>query len=136
MLHHFVAVKSFLHKVDCFCPGSEHSELIKINPADLISISYERRFSMINGWYVQVEVNEFVFYMSIEDLEHYYLQGYLFSQIDLELRLNYLHYQINDSLDRGDESKFIEATQSWNEFKRLKEHFEQTMKKSHEVSYW
>jgi hypothetical protein len=121
MVNHFIAVQSFLHQIDCFCPDKQHSDFVKINQTDIIRILNERTYNEVNGWYVLVEINYDCFYIAVEDLDHYNSQGLLYSELDLELQLNYLNFHIDESLDQADEGKFKEVSSRWLELKMLNE---------------
>ncbi|TYR72804.1 hypothetical protein FZC79_21480 [Rossellomorea vietnamensis] len=121
MVNHYIAVQSFVHKIDCFCPGKEHSDKIKVSQGDIISFQYERTYNMVNGWYVLVQVNHSSFHIAVEDLTHYYLQGLFYTETDLELQINYLNFCVNKALDLNDEGKFKEAAEKWIEVKEYRE---------------
>ncbi|WP_046175702.1 hypothetical protein [Domibacillus indicus] len=134
MPNYYIAVQSFLHQIDCSCPDKEHSDTVKIDQGDIISVYYERTHTTVDGWFVLIEVNQRRFYISINDLERYYSQGFLFSGLDIELQLNYLKFHIDESLDHADEGKFKETSKKWTEAKMYNEKLEAAAKSSMEVS--
>lgn len=132
MVNHFIAVQSFLHRIECFCPDKVHEEIVKINQADIIRVLPEGTY--IKGWYLLVEINHHCFYIAIEDLEYYYSNGLLYSKLDIELELNYLNYLIDESLDLADEGKFKEISKEWIKVKRCNEKLEAAEKSSIEAA--
>jgi hypothetical protein len=117
-----IAVKTFDHQVDCFCPDAEHSEVVTIHKGDIIEISSERKYTVINGWYALIVINQRCsFYMAVEDLEWYFLKEQIASMLDVDLQMNYYHFKINQALDEGDEESFMSFTEKMNESNELKE---------------
>ena len=71
MFGHYIAGKTFSHKIDCFCPGGHHADVLKIQKGDLINVTNERKFTM-HGWYFLIGFNDIcMFYMALADLEQY-----------------------------------------------------------------
>ncbi len=121
MNRHFIAVQSFCHQTDCYCPGAIHSELLRIEQADIIKVTNERKYTAHNGWYYMVVLgDEYYFYMAISDLEQYYARGQLFSPEDIEWKMNYLNCQVDQSLDRKDEVRFRYVSKQLIEANKLK----------------
>jgi hypothetical protein len=118
----YIAVKTFDHQVDCFCPDAVHSEVITIHRGDIIEITPERKYTVINGWYALVFINQsFSFYMAVEDIEWYFTKEQLISMLDVDLQINYLQYKINQALDEGDEISFMNFTEKMNDSNEMKE---------------
>jgi hypothetical protein len=116
MVQHFIAVKTFGHQIDCFCPGGDHADFLTINKSDVIEITNARKFTIGSGWYFLVVINsQRFFYMALEDLDKYFMEEQLLSILDIELKVNYLHFQVDQALDIGDEASFLNYT------KKLKE---------------
>jgi hypothetical protein len=111
MLRHFIALKTFGHQIDCFCPGGEHADKIIIHKGDIIEVTKERNFIEGNGWYFLIGINDqSFFYMAIDELELYCKNERLVSMLDIDLRINYLQFKINQSLDSGDKASFVKYT--------------------------
>jgi hypothetical protein len=55
----------------------------------------------------------------MEDLEHYFNQHYLYSMLDIELKINYLQFQVNQALDEGNEALFNYSTSRLNDISDL-----------------
>ncbi|AYA76201.1 hypothetical protein DOE78_12535 [Bacillus sp. Y1] len=118
----YIAVKTFDHQVDCFCPDADHSEVVTIHRGDIIEITPERKYTVINGWYALVIINQnFSFYMAVEDIEWYFTKEQMISMLDMDLKVNYFRYKINQALDEGDEISFMNFTEKMNDSNEMKE---------------
>jgi hypothetical protein len=118
----YIAAKTFDHQIDCFCPDDDHSEIVTIQKGDIIDITPERKYTVINGWYVLVILNQRCsFYVSVEDLEWYYIKKQMVTMLDVDLQMNYYKYKINEALDEGDEESFMTHTEKMNDSIDLKE---------------
>ncbi|MBT2686613.1 hypothetical protein J7I93_00285 [Bacillus sp. ISL-47] len=121
MNEHYIAINTFQHDIDCFCPDAYHAFSITIPKGNLIEVTPERKFTMAKGWYVFVVINEqHAFYMAIEDLEQYIKNENILSSMDLDLKINFLQFKIDQDLERGDESSFAIHTNLLNELRKLK----------------
>lgn len=117
----YIAVKTFDHQVDCFCPDVDHSEVVTILKGDIIEVTPERKYTVINGWYALVIINEsFSFYIAVEDLEWYFSKEQIVTMLDVDLKLNYYQYKINQALDAGDEKSFMNYTEKMNDSNEMK----------------
>ncbi|OAH54326.1 MULTISPECIES: hypothetical protein [Bacillaceae] len=125
MHRHFIVAKSFGHQIDCFCPDGEHADYIVLNKADVIEITNERKNMMDYGWYFMIIINHHrQFYIALEDLDKYFVEGRMMSLFDLELRIIYLNYQIDKALDKGDEPSFLAETKKLKEASILQTHLQ------------
>ncbi|MGM0879036.1 MAG: hypothetical protein ACQEWV_31420 [Bacillota bacterium] len=107
MNQHFIAIKTFEHQIECFCPDGDHSGEIIIKNGDIFEVSKERKYVIDHGWYCWVIINNYYsFYMSLDALDQYFKKEYILSRLDIELKINYLNFRINLSLDEGDEISF------------------------------
>jgi hypothetical protein len=121
MFRHFVAIKTFDHQIDCFCPDDIQAKVLSIRKGDIIEITNERTFMTEKGWYFLIRVNkQDDFHIALEDLEQYYLNEKLLSLIDVELMLNYFQFKIDQALDTGDEELFLNFTKKLKESSELK----------------
>ncbi|MCP3738161.1 IDEAL domain-containing protein [Rossellomorea sp. BNER] len=134
---HFIAVESFEHQIDCFCPGGIHAELLRINKEDIIEVTKDCNFVMDKGWYVWVVINDHCsFYMALEDLEKYMMKGLLISRLDLDLKINYLQFLIDQALDKGDEVSFLKYStilKDSSEFKAGLENYYREVIENHSI---
>lgn len=118
----YIAVITFDHQVDCFCPDEDHSEVVTIHRGDIIEITPERKYTVINGWYALVIINQsFSFFMAVEDIEWYFTKEQMISMLDVDLKINYFQYKINQALDEGDEISFMNFTEKMNDSNEMKE---------------
>lgn len=118
----YIAVNTFDHQIDCFCPDADHSEVVTIHRGDIIEITPERKYTLINGWYALVIINQnFSFYMAVEDIEWYFTKEQLISMLDVDLQINYYQYKINQALDGADEKSFMSFTEKMNDYNEMKE---------------
>ena len=118
----YIAAKTFDHQIDCFCPDNDHSEVVTIHKGDIIDVTPERKYSVINGWYVLVILNQRCsFYVAVEDLEWYFSKKQIVTMLDVDLQMNYYQYKINEALDDGDEESFMTFTEKMNDSNDLKE---------------
>jgi len=118
----YIAVKTFDHQVDCFCPDADHSEVVTIQRGDILEITPERKYTVINGWYALVIINQsFSFYMAVEDIEWYFTKEQLISMLDVDLQINYYQFKINQALDEADEISFMNFTEKMNDSNEMKE---------------
>jgi len=116
MIQYFIAKETFTHHIDCFCPGSIHETTITINKMDIIQITNEQSFTFNNGWYILAIINnQGHFYIALEDLDHYFSLGMLVTDLDLELKLNYLQFQIDQALETRDRELFLTHTRELKE---------------------
>lgn len=121
MHHYFIVTHSFDHIVDCFCPGDDHSGVLEMRKEDIIEVTNERQFMFDNDWYILVIINNnWQLYMALEDLEKYFTEGYFVSLMDIELKINHLNFQIDQSLGKGDEVAFLQSTTTLKESSELK----------------
>jgi hypothetical protein len=57
MFRHFIAIKTFEHQIDCFCPDGIHEEVVTIQTGDIIEIINDRKFVLDKGWYFLIRMN-------------------------------------------------------------------------------
>jgi hypothetical protein len=117
----YIAAKTFDHRIDCFCPDDDHSEVVTIQKGDIIDITPERKYTVINGWYALVILNQRCsFYVAVEDLEWYFSKKQMVTMLDVDLQMNYYQYKINQALDEADEESFMTFTEKMNDSNDLK----------------
>lgn len=125
MNEHYIAMNTFQHDIDCFCPDDYHAFSITLQKGDLIEVTPERKFTLAKGWYTFVVINEqHAFYMAMEDLEQYILNENIKSMLDIDLKINYLQYKIDQDLESGDKASFARHTNLLSETRKLKEELE------------
>ncbi len=111
MHQYFIVNQEFEHVVECFCPDGDHEYMLTVKRGDFLEVTNERTYVLDNGWYILVLLNSNKkFFMAIEDLDKYFTEGHILSLMDLELNINHLKFLVDQSLGRGDEDFFFEAT--------------------------
>ncbi|XQY92426.1 hypothetical protein ACNRWW_02985 [Metabacillus sp. HB246100] len=121
MHQYFIATESFDHIVDCFCPDSRHEDTLKIYENSLIEITEDRKFIM-DRWYILIVLNtSWQFYMALEDVENYFKEGKMMTSMDLELKLNYVTYKLDEALAKRDEAAFVHHSKTQKKLCHLKE---------------
>ncbi|MCV9886752.1 hypothetical protein [Metabacillus halosaccharovorans] len=121
MHHYFIVNQQFQHFVECFCPDGEHEDMLTIKRGELLEVTNERTYVYDQGWYNMVILNSDKYiYMALDDLEKYFIKGYIYSLMDLELHINHLKFQVDQSLGNGNEDTFLEATNGLKKSNELK----------------
>ncbi|MBY0156481.1 hypothetical protein M4D56_16350 [Cytobacillus oceanisediminis] len=124
MSEFYIAIDHFDHQIDCFCPDADHVNILHFQKGDLIEVTPERKSTML-GWYALVVINgQQAFYMAIEDIERYFMSECISSQLDIDLKINYLQYKIDQDLEAGDKDSFAENSRKLSETCSLKEELE------------
>ncbi|WP_129730994.1 IDEAL domain-containing protein [Ectobacillus funiculus] len=105
MNSNFVTLKSFEYELNCNCP-ERHP--IYFSAGDILTIEEERRYVDGMGWYVLITINdEYNMFMFLEDIEHLRMKGTICAISDLDLRINYLRFKVNEALDTRDKEAFL-----------------------------
>ena len=98
---------------------------------DILEVSFEKSFTFTNGWYVLVIINnERHFYIALEDLDQYLVQGWIVTDFDLELHLNYLLFKIDQALKLRNEALFINHIKQYKKSNDLKVYLENNLHNS------
>ena len=107
MDQHYIAVKTFQYPIECFCSSSVHTYDLTINRGDIMEITDEQKYTIDNGWYFLVKINERTnFYIPMNDLESFIRKEQLIAMLDIDLQINYLKFKIDQAFDTGDEASF------------------------------
>lgn len=115
----FMILESFQQEVTCCCPGQKHQHKIEFHEGDIWTITNEHKYVDCLGWHYLAENNdEFEFYIHVEDLDTLHSNGNICSAWDIDLKLNHLHFKVNEALDQNDREGFISNA---NELRLLKE---------------
>lgn len=133
MSRYFIAEIMFEHQIDCFCPDAGHADVVTISKGDIMEVTNERRYIDDFGWYFLIFINKSRdFFIAIEDLEHYFKCGYILSLVDLDLKVNYLQFKIDQTLEKGDEESFLQHTKKLTEANKNKSKLEIYVQRSKE----
>jgi uncharacterized protein YpiB (UPF0302 family) len=121
MDQHYIAVEAFQYPIECFCSSSVHTYDLTINRGDIMEITDEQKYTIDNGWYFLVKINERNnFYIPINDLENFIRQEQLIAMLDIDLQINYLKFKIDQAFDTGDEASFRDVSKKLIESNELK----------------
>lgn len=128
-----VSGEKFEHQIDCFYNDASHTSVLTINRGDIIEVTNERKYTKDNGWYALVKHNnQCMFYIAFKDLERYMKKDWLLTILDIDLKINYLGFKINQSLETGDKASFIHFTSQLKEINDLKGIMEQYVSNEYE----
>lgn len=95
--------------------------MIEFFPGDVWTITNERKYVDCLGWHFLIEVNEeFQFFMHVEDIEELYSKGSICSILDLNLKINFLSFKINEALDAHDRESFLSFADELSNVKEIK----------------
>lgn len=134
MKHRFVLLKTSVIEVECPCTKCEGLKKIEVKKGTILTITPERKFVDSLGWYVLIDVDEkFQVYINIHDFEKYYFENIFCSFIDLDLKLNYLEYKLDESLDERNEEAFHILSNELSDLNELKEKVIRSMSIQYEV---
>ncbi len=122
MNHQFAVLEAFRHEypVCRACCAAKAPGPLDLKKGDVLTITCEKKYVDLLGWFFLININgERQVYMSISDLEDYYLTGKICSFFDLALKINHLSYKVNQSLDCRNKKEFgmySEQLRQWKEF--------------------
>ncbi|WP_445490942.1 hypothetical protein [Niallia sp. 03133] len=106
MKNNYVVTTSFQYMIECTCPSPDHTFIIDVHKGDIITVTEEKKYVDSLGWLALVLINDYRFYMYIQELEDFVSEGKIFSVMDLDLKINYLQYKVNETLDSLDKNNF------------------------------
>ncbi|GKU80726.1 hypothetical protein [Niallia sp. NCCP-28] len=106
MKNDYVVLKSFQYLIECTCPSPDHTFMLEFDKGDTFIITDEKKYVDSLGWLVLVLIKNSSIYMYIDELEEFVEDKKICSIIDLELKINYLEYKVNETLDSMDECNF------------------------------
>ncbi|WP_243387280.1 IDEAL domain-containing protein [Bacillus kexueae] len=126
MFTDFIVLSSFTHQIDCFCPCCYEDEVIMFKTGDQLILKDEHRHIPELGTYILVEVNnEKEYFISLADLESYYLQERICSFMDISLKENYLKYKIDEALKVRNEDNFRTYVQQYKQIQQLQQRLQE-----------
>jgi len=106
MQSNYVVLKSFQYLIECTCPSPDHTFMLEFHKGDTFIITEEKKYVDSLGWLVLVLIKDYSVYMYIDELEEFVAEKKICSIMDLELKINYLQYKVNETLDSMDEGNF------------------------------
>ncbi|KAB7673174.1 hypothetical protein [Bacillus sp. B1-b2] len=121
MTNDFIVTTPFQYLIECTCPRPEHTFILNLQVGDRITITEERKYVDSLGWMLLVHINEYNFFMFIDEIEEFITEKKISSIIDMELRMNYLTYKVNESLDSLNKDLFDMYAKELNDWKQIQE---------------
>lgn len=121
MIERFIVLELLQHQVSCCCPGQQHQHIIEFRQGDVLTITGERKYVDCLGWHVLIDINdEFQFFMYAAEIEELHAEGSICSISDLELRINYLRFKVDEALDAHDRESFLSFVDELCSIKEIK----------------
>ncbi|MGN7296622.1 hypothetical protein [Ferdinandcohnia sp. SAFN-114] len=134
MKHRFVLLRTSVIEVECPCTKCEGMKKIEVKKGTILTITPDRKYVDNLGWYVLIDFDDkFQVYINIHDFEKYYFENMFCSFIDLDLKLNYLEYKLNESLDERNEEAFHLLSNELMDLNELREKIIRSMSIHYEV---
>lgn len=117
MKNDFIVLAPFQYMIECTCPRPEHTFILDLHKGDIITVTEERKYVDSLGWLLLVMVNDYSFFMFIDEIEEFIANKKITSLMDMELRMNYLEYKVNESLDGLNKEQFELFAKELNDLK-------------------
>ncbi|HWJ77661.1 MAG TPA: hypothetical protein VNR61_06265 [Niallia sp.] len=121
MKNDFIVLTPFQYMIECTCPRPEHTFILDLHKGDIITITEERKYVDSLGWMLLVMINDTSFYMFTDEIEEFIEQKKISSLLDIEWRMIYLEYKVNESLDKLNKEEFNQFALELNELKQIQE---------------
>ncbi|MFT8322827.1 MAG: hypothetical protein ABF649_18305 [Bacillus sp. (in: firmicutes)] len=106
MKNNYIVASSFQYMIECTCPSPDHVFSINLHKGDMITVTEEKKYIDSLGWLVLVLINDYQVYMYIQELEDFVAERKIYSVMDLDLKINYLQFKVNETLDSLDKNNF------------------------------
>jgi hypothetical protein len=123
MKNDFIVLTPFQYMIECTCPRPEHTFMLDLHKGDIITVTEERKYVDSLGWLLLVMINDYSFFMFVDELEEFIATKKMTSLLDMELRMNYLEYKVNESLDGLNKEQFELFASELNELKSVQKDF-------------
>ncbi|MGN8844251.1 hypothetical protein ACTNDN_15690 [Niallia sp. HCP3S3_B10] len=119
MKNDFIVLTPFQYMIECTCPRPEHTFRLDLHKGDIITVTEEKKYVDSLGWLLLVMINDFSFFMFVDEIEEFIANKKITSLLDMELRMNYLDYKVNESLDVLNKEKFEVFARELNDLKAI-----------------
>ncbi|WP_449598701.1 hypothetical protein [Niallia sp. Marseille-Q9988] len=119
MKNDFIVLTPFQYMIECTCPRPEHTFILDLHKGDIITVTEEKKYVDSLGWLLLVMINDYSFFMFVDEIEEFIANKKITSLLDLELRMNYLDYKVNESLDVLNKEKFDVFARELNDLKAI-----------------
>ncbi|MYL21077.1 hypothetical protein GLW04_14330 [Halobacillus litoralis] len=122
MEQYLYAVKPFEYRTET--TEDSQADVKTLTEGDVLHVTGLPLYVDQMGWFVEVQINDDApFSMSIPSMDDCYDQGLLFTEMDLDLAINYYEFKIDQSLVSKDEVSFHESKHALDRFKQLHPEF-------------
>ena len=119
MKNDFIVLAPFQYMIECTCPRPEHSFILDLHKGDIITVTEERKYVDSLGWLLLVMIKDYSFFMFVDEIEEFISSKKITSLLDMELRMNYLEYKVNESLDGLNKELFDLFASELNDLKSI-----------------
>ncbi|WP_312094478.1 hypothetical protein [Niallia sp.] len=119
MNNDFIVLTPFQYMIECTCPRPEHTFILDLHKGDIIAVTEERKYVDSLGWLILVMIKDYSFYMFVDEIEEFVANKKITALLDMELRMNYLEYKVNESLDGLNKADFEVFARELNELKSI-----------------
>ena len=119
MKNDFIVLAPFQYMIECTCPRPEHSFILDLHKGDIITVTEERKYVDSLGWLLLVMIKDYSFFMFVDEIEEFISSKKITSLLDMELRMNYLEYKVNESLDGLNKEQFDLVASELNDLKSI-----------------
>jgi hypothetical protein len=119
MKNDFIVLAPFQYMIECTCPRPEHSFILDLHKGDIITVTEERKYVDSLGWLFLVMIKDYSFFMFVDEIEEFISSKKITSLLDMELRMNYLEYKVNESLDGLNKEQFDLFASELNDLKSI-----------------
>lgn len=123
MKNDFIVLTPFQYLIECTCPRPEHTFMLDLHKGDIITVTEERKYVDSLGWLILVMINDYSFFMFVDEIEEFIENKRITSLLDMELRMNYLEFKVNESLDGLNKEQFELFASELNELKSVQKDF-------------
>ncbi|MFN7253447.1 MAG: hypothetical protein ACK4M9_22140 [Anaerobacillus sp.] len=100
--------------VECLYYGSNYEKLVSgrqiLEIGDLLELKNQGRYIPKKGWFILVTINGKGNFVFLKDLEKYLQEQWIKCLFDIELEKNFLHYQIDKSLNERNPDLFFKSS--------------------------
>ena len=119
MNNDFIVLTPFPYMIECTCPSPEHTFILDLHKGDIITVSEERKYVDSLGWLILVMIKDYSFYMFVDEIEEFVANKQITGLLDMEWRMNYLEYKVNESLDGLNKENFEVFARELNDLKSI-----------------
>ncbi|HEO8419187.1 hypothetical protein [Niallia sp. FSL W8-0635] len=119
MKNEFIVLTPFQYMIECTCPRPEHTFILDLHKGDIITVTEEKKYVDSLGWLLLVMIKDYSFFMFVDEIEEFIATKKITSLLDMQLRMNYLEFKVNESLDVLNKEQFELFASELNELKAV-----------------